>query len=341
LKKRRIFIFCCAALWPAFVQSSEAAQPPNMFYAGKTVTLVVGSDAGGIFDLGGRIMAAFLTKYIPGRPTVVVQNMPGASSVVAATYLYSVAPRDGLTIGAVQPLIVLNKSQRPELHYEPQRFTWLGRLQPIVFAGIGWRASGLDSIEDAKKKTAIVSAQGADGISAITPWALNKLAGTKFRVVTGYKSESAAFLAMEHGEVQGIGSAALTDVLEKPDWSRNQRVSILYTITSKRSSLSPQAPAIPELAGSEDDRKALTLIGEGMDVGQSLLAPPGIPVDRRDVLRSAFDAMLKDPALAAQANKVGISIEPLSGSDLSKLVTSVIEAPPATIERMREATRRQ
>jgi tripartite-type tricarboxylate transporter receptor subunit TctC len=339
VKFRGVVSLVCAALALQALPKSAKADTNEDGYVGKSITLIVGSAAGGLFDFGGRLFARFLPKYIPGHPTVVVQNMPGASSVIAAAYLYHVAPHDGLTIGTLQPTIVLNKAQDPSLKYEPEKFTWIGRVQPIVFVGVGWRASGVNSFADATNRTIIVSAQGAAGISAIIPWALDELAGARFRVVTGYTSEGPAFVAMERGEVQGIGSAALGDVLEKKDWADKNSVALLYTLTAKRSALSPQTPAIPELAKDEFGRKVLTLLGQGLDVGQNLVAPPDIPAGRKAVLRNAFDQMVKDPEFVSQATKLGINVDPLSGADLSTLVTGVSDAPADVLQRMRDVTR--
>ena len=320
--------------------AAQAQTEPDS-YAGKTISLVIGSGEGGIFDLGGRLMARFLQKYIPGNPTIVPHNMPGASSVVATQYVYNAAPRDGLTLAAVQPTVVLDKNLDPSLKYQPERFSWIGRVQPITFVGIAWSASGVKTIADARERTVIVSAQGASGISAIVPWALNKLAGTRFHVISGYESEKSGVLAMERGEVQGIGSAALSDVLKNKEWSANHRISVLYTISQKRSALVADAPAIVELTDNDTDRKVLALLGGVTDIGQTLMAPPGIPGDREAVLRKAFEAMMNDPDFVNQAGKIGIIADPLGGSALSTLVTSLSEAPPEILEKLRAVTRPQ
>lgn len=317
------------------------AQDLASAYAGKTISLVIGSAAGGIYDLGGRLFATYLQKYIPGNPTVVPRNMPGASSEVAAQFLSNVAPHDGLTLGTLQPTIVLDKILDPALHYDPEGFVWIGRVQPLVFVGVGWRASGVDSFADARKRTVIVSAQGASGISAVAPFALNRLGGAHFRVITGYESQGPAFIAMEHGEVQGIGSAALTDVLKNKDWTQNHRVSFLYAITAKRTALEPDAPAIPELAQNEGGRQALTLLGRGQDVGQMILTPPGVPPERVDILRKAFDSMVKDTTFIEQAKALGIYVDPLNGADLTSLVRSVDSADASVLQLLREAAQPQ
>ena len=315
------------------------ADPP--FYAGKTISLVIGSGEAGIYDLGGRLMARYLKKYIPGAPNVIPRNMPGASSVIAAEYVYNVAPRDGLTIATLQPTVVLNKILDPSAKYRSERFSWIGRAQPVALVGLSWSASGVTRIEQARDRDVIVSASGATGTSAIVPWALNRLIGTRFNVVRGYESQRPQFLAMERGEVAGVGSAALSDVLENTDWMTNGRVSILYAIAQRRSPLAPDAPSIVELARSEEDARVLALLGSVTDIGQTLMAPPDAQPARVDILRQAFDAMARDPDFVAEGRKFGMGVDPLSGAALQTLVDATSEAPGPIVERLRAVTQPQ
>ena len=311
------------------------------FYAGKTISLVIGSGEGGIYDLGGRIMARYLRKYIPGTPNIIPRNMPGASSVVAAEYIYNVAAKDGLTISTVQPTVVLNRVLDSTAKYESAKFSWIGRAQPVVLVGIAWAESGIRTVEDARQKAAIVSASGATGTSAIVPWALNEIAGTKFKVIRGYESQRPQFLAMERGEVNGVGSASLSDVIANGEWAEKKRISYLYAISQKRTPLLPDTPALPELTADPRDRQVLSLLGSVTDIGQTLMAPPGIPADRLATLSQAFDKMVRDPEFIAEAEKIGMNVDPLSGKDLANLVKGASDAPPDVLERLRLVTRMQ
>ena len=326
-----------SAVSGAHAQAQEQAD----FYSGKTINMIIGSGEAGVYDLGGRLMARHLKKYIPGNPNIVPRNMPGASSVVATEYVYNVAAADGTTLASVQPTVVLNKSLDPAAKYQPGRFSWIGRIQPIVLVGVAWRDSGLKNLEDARAKTAIVSASGASGTSAIVPWALNHLAGTKFQVIRGYQSQRPQFLAMERGEVQGIGSASLSDVLANRGWIDNGRVSFLYTISQARSTLVPDTPAIVELASNDADRKVLSMLGSISDIGQTLMAPPGLEKAQETLLRKAFDEMVKDTDMIAEAAKIGIRVDPLPGERLAALVSSAGDAAPETVEKLRAVTRPQ
>jgi tripartite-type tricarboxylate transporter receptor subunit TctC len=324
------------AAW--LVAPAVSADPIADFYRGKNVTFIIGSGEAGTYDLGGRLIARYLTRYIPGNPTLVPQNMPGASSVRAASYIYSVAARDGAVLGTAQPTIILNKLLDPAAKYEPEKYTWIGRLQPMTLVGIAWKAAPNHTMEDAKSRKLIVGASGASGTSAIVPWALNRVAGTHFQVVTGYASAVPQLLAMERGELEGVGSEALNDVLAKRDWIDNDKVNFLYTIATRRSTRLPDVPTIVEFAQNDLDRAVLRLLGSVTDIGLTVMAPPGVPDDRIAILREAFLKMVKDPDFLAEAAKIGLDPEPLSGEDLQRAVAETLGATGAAVQKLRDVT---
>jgi tripartite-type tricarboxylate transporter receptor subunit TctC len=315
-----------------------AADPIADFYGGKSVSFIIGSGEAGLYDLGGRLMARYLPRYMPGNPALVPQNMPGASSVRAASYIYSVAARDGTAFGTAQPTIVLNKLLDPAAKYDPGKYTWIGRLQPMTLVGIAWKAAPDHTMADAKARKLIVGASGASGTSAIVPWALNRIAGTNFQVVSGYTSLVPQLLAMERGELEGVGSASLPDVTGREDWIKNDRVSFLYTIAARRSTRLPEVPAIVEFAENDLDRTVLRLLGSVTDIGFTVMAPPDIPADRAASLRQAFSAMAKDPNFLAEAAKIGLDPEPMSGEDLQKLVADTLNASGEAVRKLRDVT---
>ncbi len=315
------------------------ADPVEDFYRGKTVTFIIGSGEAGAYDLGGRLMARYLARYIPGHPTMVPQNMPGASSVRAASYIYSVAPHDGTALGTAQPTIVLNKLLDPAAAYEPNKYTWIGRLQPMTLVGIAWSGAANHTMADARERKLIVSASGASGTSAIVPWALNRLAGRRFQVVTGYQSLVPQLLAMERGEVEGVGSTTLSDVLKQPDWINAGKISFLYTIAARRTSQLPDVPAITEFAHNDLDRTVLRLLGSVTDIGFTIMAPPGVPADRVAALRNAFLEMVRDPDFLAEAKKIGLDPEPQSGEELQSTVNDTLNATgEGAVQKLREVT---
>jgi tripartite-type tricarboxylate transporter receptor subunit TctC len=336
MKRAFAAVIIALAAWLGAAPSS--ADPIADFYRGKAVTFIIGSGEAGVYDLGSRLMARYLSRYIPGHPTLVPQNMPGASSVRAASYIYSVAPNDGTAFGTAQPTIILNKLLDPTAAYQPEKYTWIGRVQPVALVGIAWKAAAEHTMADAKARKLIVSASGASGTSAIVPWALNRIAGTHFRVVTGYQSLIPQLLAMERGEVEGIGSASLSDVLARQDWIKGDKVSFLYSISAKRSAKLPDVPAIVEFAPDDLDRAVLRLLGSVSDIGFTIMAPPGVPADRVASMRQAFAAVMKDPDFLAEASKIGLEPEPLSGEALQRMIAHTLGANSAAVARLRAVT---
>jgi tripartite-type tricarboxylate transporter receptor subunit TctC len=318
-----------------------AADPTADFYRGKTVSFIIGSGEAGLYDLGGRLMARYLPRFLAGNPALVPQNMPGASSVRAASYIYTVAPRDGTAFGTAQPTVVLNKLLDPTATYQPEKYTWIGRLQPMTLVGVAWKAAPDHTMTDARERKLIVGASGASGTSAIVPWALNRIAGTHFQVVSGYTSLVPQLLAMERGELEGVGSASLTDVVTRDDWIKNDKVSFLYTIATRRSAQLSNVPTIVEFAQNDLDRAVLRLLGSVTDIGFTIMAPPDIPADRAASLRKAFLAMVQDPGFRAEAEKIGLDPEPLSGEDLQKMVADTLGATAEAVAKLREVTRPQ
>jgi tripartite-type tricarboxylate transporter receptor subunit TctC len=315
-----------------------SADPVEDFYRGRTVTFVIGSGEAGAYDLGGRLMARYLASYIPGHPTIVPQNVPGASSVRAASYIFGVAPRDGTALGTAQPTIVLHKLLDAAAAYEPNNFTWIGRLQPMTLVGVAWTDAANHTMADARARKLVVSASGASGTSAIVPWALNRLAGTHFQVVTGYQSLIPQLLAMERGEVEGVGSASLSDILARQDWIKTGKVNFLYTIAARRSRQLPEVPAIVEFARDDLDRTVLRVLGSVTDIGFTIMAPPGIPADRAASLRKAFDDMVRDPDFRAEADKIGLNPEPQSGEALQTVVADTLGGTGEAIQKLQQVT---
>ena len=320
------------AAGPALAQDAD-------FYKGKTINLIIGSAESGMYDSGGRLMARLMPRYIPGAPTIVPRNMPGASSVRAAEFLYNVAPKDGLTLATVQPSIVLNKVLDPAAKYEPEKYVWIGRVQPVSLVGITWHTSGVLSAADAKTKAIPMGASGAQGTSAMVPWALNALTGTKFNVVRGYQSSRQQILATEKGELGGVGSTGLTDILARKDWMDAGHVKFIYSISRTRSKHLPEVPALPELADNAFAKQVLGMLGSVSDVGQTLMGPPGMDAALTPVLRRAFDELMKDKEFIAEAAKLTIDVEPQDGATLEKTVAEGSTGPKEVLDKLREVTR--
>ncbi|MBX9775572.1 MAG: hypothetical protein K2Y71_14395 [Xanthobacteraceae bacterium] len=280
---------------------AACADPVAEFYKGKSINLIIASGEGGGYDISGRLTAEFLSKYIPGRPTIIARNMPGASGMRAADYMYNVAAQDGTVISIPQPTLLLNKIVDPAARYEPQGFNWIGRLGALQTLGVVWHTAPAQSVEDAKRiELAMAAAQGP-GTGSNVILALNRLVGTKFKLVKGYKSGGESSLAMERGEVQGISSASL-EVLEGKGWISGNNVTVIYVIGMTRSPKIPQARTLAELASTDADRTVLNAVANASDIGRSILAPPNVPAERVAALRKAFDALVADPDFIRESN---------------------------------------
>ena len=320
-----------AALLAATSGSPAAAQSVADFYRGRTINFLVGSGEGGGFDLSARLSAQFIGKYIPGNPTVIVQNMPGASGLRAAEYVYNVAPRDGTVLCITQPSMVLHKTLTPSARFNPLDYTWIGRLSPFVTYGVVWHTSPVQTMADATTKPAILGGVGPTGPAAMLTIALNQLAGARFTLVKGYKSASELGLAMERGEVNGSGSSAWEYVHGK-GWIEKGLARMLFTIGLSRTRMFPDVPSVVELARDDRGKNIMRLAASASDIGRAIIAPPGTPADRAAALREAFAQLVKDPDFLAEAGRRQFEVEPLPANDVLQIVADAMRMPVDVIE---------
>jgi tripartite-type tricarboxylate transporter receptor subunit TctC len=311
------------------------AQSVADFYRGRTVNFLVGSGEGGGFDLSARLSAQFIGRYIPGNPTVVVQNMPGASGLRAAEYVYNVAPRDGSVIAITQPSIVLHKVLNPSARFNPVDYAWIGRVASFTAYGVVWHTAPVQTMADAKSKEVILGAVGPSGPAVMLPYALNQLAGTKITIVKGYKSAAELGLAMERGEVQGSGSSAYEYVYSK-GWLDKKLVRFLYTIGLARNPNVPDAPTVIELVPDQRGKDVIRLAASASDIGRSIIAPPGLPPERVAALRQAFEQMVRDPEFIAESARRRLDFDPLPAQAIFKIVADDMAMPADVVEAARK-----
>jgi len=314
--------------------SPAAAQPVDDFYRGKTISLLVGSGEGGGFDLSARLTAQFLGRYIPGTPAIVVQNMPGASGLRVAEYIYNVAPRDGTVIAITQPSIVQHKVLNVAARFNPAEYAWLGRLGAFVTYGVVWHTAPVQTIEEAKRRELVLGAVGPSGPGAMLPAALNRLAGTKFAIVKGYKSAADMGLAIERGEIHGSGSASFEYVNGK-GWLDKKLARLFFTIGLARSAKAMDAPTVVELAADERGKNIMRLAASASEIGRSFLAPPGLPAERAAVLRAAFARMVADPEFVTESARRGLEVEPLAPEALLQIVADDLSMSADVVEGLR------
>lgn len=322
---------------PLLLALPARADPIEDFYRSRTLNMIIGLGEGGGYDLSARLVAQHLADFIPGRPTIVPRNMPGAGSIAAAEYVYNLAPKDGSTLALFQPTFVLEKITDKSRKFEPEKYGWIGRVDQAVLVGLVWKDAPAKTIDDIKKREIILSANAAAGTSATIPWALNRLIGTKFKVVLGYASSANMGLALERGEAHGIGSTSWDYLQTKPEWFADKKIDILYTIALDRYREIPDVPTVLELTSVEKDRNVLKLMASTSSIGRAFLTTPGVPKERLDALRASFMRMAADPGFVADAKRRKLGVDPLDGEKLQALMMDVATQPDDVIEAMKAA----
>jgi tripartite-type tricarboxylate transporter receptor subunit TctC len=319
--------------------SPALADSVDDFYRGKTLKVVVGYAAGGGFDAYARLLAEYLPRHLHGTPAAVPQYMPGAATVKAANYIYSVAPQDGTVIGIPNHALPMNAFVWGEVGdgIDVTKLNWIGRLDAIDVVSVAWHTTGINSIDDAKKREVIIGGTSQTGTSVMTPTALNKLIGTKFKIVMGYQGTTEQYLAMERGELEGVGNAIWSQLKRShPQWLSEKKVVPLYQDGYERSADLPDIPSLVELAANDEDRKVLRLLANTSAVGRSFYVGPQVPADRVAALRQAFMDMAQDAAFKAAAEQLQIVLNPMPGTKLQTMIAELGTYPNTLIERTRK-----
>ena len=324
---------CAFALLAIALPAPTArAELPADYYKGKQVDLIVGYDPGGGYDIYARALARHIGRHLPGNPTVVVRNMPGAASRLAANHLYSIAPKDGTTFGTIaRGLPTEELLGAAGIRFESQKFTWIGSMNNEVSVGIAWHTSPVKTIEEAYSREMIV---GGISDSIVFANVMNSVLGTKFKIVTGYKGGGEISLAMEQGELHGRMGWSWSSVMStNRDWIRDKKLLLLVQFSTTKHADLPDVPLVTELARSPEDRALLELVFARQVIGRPFIAPPGLSADATATLRKAFDATLADPEFRAEAVKSKLEVNPVSGEDVERLVTRLFQTPSAVVER--------
>jgi tripartite-type tricarboxylate transporter receptor subunit TctC len=309
------------------------------FYKGKTVSIVVGHQVGTGFDIYARAIAPHLSRYIPGNPTVIVQNMVGASGITAINWLANVAPKDGTVMAtfvhtvAFEPVFGNDKAQ-----YDPAKLNWIGSLEVSTGLCGVTQASGIANFEELLTKEAIFGATGATGPLGTFAQAVKNLIGAKLKVVYGYKGSADVKLAMNRGEVQGICGLPLSTI--KSFWGEEYKSGAFKPVIQLSGPPQDELKGIPNVeryAKSDEDRQVFDLIFGAQALGRPYVSPPGQPPARTRALRDALMGAMKDEKFLAEASKAGIDISPISGEDVAALITKVSAVSPAVVARAKQA----
>ncbi len=326
----------------AALAASAKAETVEEFYRGKTITMYIGTGVGaGAVSSYPMAIAPVIRKYLPGNPNIVVSHMPGAGGIKAATFIESVAPQDGTAWGFITrgfmlaPLLKL-----PQANFHPASFNWIGSPSRTVSMGVVWNAwTGVRSIEGAMQKEVVVGATSIAQDTGIFPRALNRIAGTRFKIVTGYASVGAVDIAMERGEVQGKVGSTWKSLNSGPsaNWVRDKIVTVLVQLGVKKA---PDIPAdVPlglDLAKTQQDRQVLEVLCAPSATGYPSFMGPGVPKERVQAIRSAFVQTMKDPEFIDAVQRQGLDLDPIAADELAGIVRGIYALPEAAIERARD-----
>jgi tripartite-type tricarboxylate transporter receptor subunit TctC len=319
-----------AAALAAFAIASARAESVADFYKGRTVAMVIGYSVGGGYDLYARTLARFMGQHIPGNPTLVPQNMPGAGSLKAVNYLYSVAAKDGSVIGTfgrsmgLEPLV----DNTPNARYDGTKLTWLGSITNDVSLCVSWHASPIKTWHDLVTKPSTFGGMAAGADPDVFTVAIDKLFGAPVKLVRGYPGTNEITLAMERGEVDGLCGLSWGTVMSRHGtWIKDKQVNLLVQAGIRKSKDLPDVPFLTDLTTDKEKLQILKVIVAGQGMARPFAAPPGIPDDRKAALRAAFDATMKDPDFLAQAAKTEVEVNPVSGAEIDTMLAALYATP--------------
>jgi tripartite-type tricarboxylate transporter receptor subunit TctC len=313
--------------------ASASADEVASFYQGHPLNIVVGYSAGGGYDLYARVLGRYISKYLPGHPTIVPQNMPGAGGLRASNYIYSTAPKDGSVIGTFSRSIPTMPLVTPSAaKFDGRKFSWIGSMSSDTSLCLTSSKSQVKTFQDMLTRQVVMGGQFAAADSDIYAHLYKNVFGAKIKLVSGYPGTNDITLAMERGEVDGIcGLSWGTLKVAHADWIKNRSVNILVQAALKKDAELPDVPLALDLIKDPEKKQILYLDFAPQAMGRPFAAPPGIPADRKAALTKAFDETMKDPGLLAEAGKEKMDINPMSGHEIDQLLAELYALPPSVI----------
>ena len=341
LNDRRTLVVASALVFGLTMSTPAAAQD---YYAGKTIDLIIVSGPAGGYDIYGRALARHINRHIPGKPNVVVKNMPGAGSTRAAGFLAKIAPKDGTVIAGIMPGAIMGPllEDKAELLFDPTKVQYLGTANNGTRVCVSWAASGIKSFDDVRQKEYPFGAVSPNESTHDYAYMLRRTAGAKYKVVSGYDGTTQIGLAMERGEVAGSCGWDWASVkAQRAGWLRDKKINVLLQIAQERNDeLSKMGvPHVWDYVKSEEGRKVVELVTGQQVFQRSYIAPPEIPAAPLGILRSAFDATMKDAQYLAEAQKLRVDIAPLSGAKVQEIVRKLHATPKNVVQAARAAIR--
>ena len=323
--------FVAAVALTASVQAVSAEE----FFRGKKIDLIIGYSAGGTYDATGRLLARHMPKHIPGSPSIVPQNMPGSGSIKTILHLYSVAPKDGTALAMITRGYPIEPLFHPDkVKYDPKQFNPIGSTSNEVSVGVVWHTKPFETLADLYKREIVLGATGATDDTGRFPMVLKNLTGARIKLVQGYPGGNNVTQAMEAGEVDGRFGWSWGSVKSRSkQWLEEKKIRILLQMALQKAPDLPDVPLIFDLAKTDLDRQALELLFAPQEMAWPLIAPPGVPPERVTILRRAFDATMKDPQFLAEAARLRIDVEPVTGEAMQKIVERIVRLDRNAIER--------
>ena len=309
---------------------ARAAEP----FAGKVINIYVGSGAGGVYDVFGRLVQRHMGKYIPGQPSITVQPMPGAGGITASNFVYNVAPKDGTALGIVSPSLGVMETAKGA-RYESSKYAWIGRIVSTVNVTYTYGQGRVTSLDEARTKESSIAVTGAGAALSIFTRVLAEVGGVKFKAINGYTDAAASVLALERGEVDGVTSSWNSLKNMRPHWLQEKTAHVLVQYALKSHSQLQGIPLAVDLAKTAEDRELLVLFMSAAEIGLALMAPPQTPAENVAILRNAFSAMLDDAEFKADAAKIEPDFDPLPGGPLQDVVVAARVDKPQLLERVR------
>jgi len=314
--------------------SGACAQSVEEFYKKTQLSVYVGSGAGGGFDEIARVFSMHFVRHLPGQPTPIVKNMPGAGGLLNVNFMYAQAPRDGSAIAApFNTVFMLPLFGDPAAKFDARKFTWIGSLDKQTGTCVVWHTSDIKTLQDASKREVQVGATGVNATPAIFSNMMNSLFGTRFKVISGYTTNEMRF-ALERGETEGVcGLAWQTYKAVQPGWIENKLIRPIAQMGLLKNRDLPDVPLAIEMLKDPADRRVFELVVLPQEFGRPFIAPPGVPADRAAAMVKAFAQTLTDPAFLADAAKIRLSLDPLTGEEIMRLLDEAHAAPKDVIER--------
>jgi tripartite-type tricarboxylate transporter receptor subunit TctC len=324
------------ALLPCVLALQAApATAQSGYYAGKQVKVIIGLGTGGGYDLWARTVARHIARHLPGTPTVIAQNMEGAGSFRAASYMANQAPRDGTVMALIARDASLGPiTGNPGAQFDPTKFSWLGTTTTETNVCIAHHTASVKTVQDLMRRELLVGDNGAGTGTGNYPKALNQLLGLKFKIIRGYGSSADVVLAMERGEVEGYCESLESVMGKRPDWIPSRTVNVLFQGGVRPVPELEGVPFINDLAKTEDDRRAIEFLYAGQGIGRPFFAPPGLAPEVHRMMRAAFDTTMKDPEFIAEVNQRKLTLAPENGEYMEQLIKRIYSTPRPIVDRV-------